>query len=107
MKVVINKCFGGFSVSDAVMEKLGFPLTKEDRGRNWHSLENSDFGIESPDYNAYRSDPRLVAAVEELGAEADGKYAELQAIEIPDGVEFVIEEYDGNEWVAEKHRTWG
>jgi hypothetical protein len=27
-------------------------------------------------------------------------------VEIPDGVEWEIAEYDGLEWVAEKHRTW-
>jgi hypothetical protein len=27
-------------------------------------------------------------------------------IEIPDDVEWEVEEYDGLEWVAEKHRTW-
>ena len=31
----------------------------------------------------------------------------LKIIEIPDDVDWIIEEYDGNEWVAEKHRTWG
>ena len=103
MKVVINVCFGGFSVSDAVMEKLGLPITE---GRNWNCLDNEDFGIESSDYNAYRSDPRLVAAVEELGTAADGSLAELRVVELPDGVEWTIEEYDGTEWVAEKHRTW-
>jgi len=30
----------------------------------------------------------------------------LRIIEIPDGVEWQIEEYDGDEWIAEKHRTW-
>lgn len=106
MKVVINVCFGGFSVSDAVMEKLGFPITEERVGHNWNYLDNSDFGLESPEYKAFRSDPRLVAAVEELGTAADGALAELRVVELPDGVEWTIEEYDGTEWVAEKHRTW-
>jgi len=30
----------------------------------------------------------------------------LKIVDIPDGVEWEIEEYDGMEWVAEKHRTW-
>ena len=33
-------------------------------------------------------------------------YSELKVVEIPDDVEYDIQEYDGNEWVAEKHRTW-
>lgn len=53
-----------------------------------------------------RDDPALVAAVEELGDAAGGKYAKLRVIEIPADVEWQIEEYDGSEWIAEKHRTW-
>ena len=42
-------------------------------------------------------------------SKADGKVnkSELEIIEIPDDIEFTIEEYDGAEWIAEKHRTWG
>lgn len=54
-----------------------------------------------------RDDPALVQSVEELGAAACGAHAELVVVEIPDGVEYVIEEYDGNEHIAEAHRTWG
>lgn len=54
-----------------------------------------------------RTDPVLVQVVEELGAEADGELAELQAVEIPDNVNWQIEDYDGLEHVAECHRTWG
>jgi hypothetical protein len=42
----------------------------------------------------------------ELGEAANGRCAELKVVEIPDDVEWQIEEYDGLEWVAEKHRTW-
>jgi hypothetical protein len=54
-----------------------------------------------------RDDPALVQAVEELGKKANGDHADLCIVEIPDDVEYVIEEYDGNEHIAEKHRTWG
>jgi hypothetical protein len=53
-----------------------------------------------------RHDPALVQAVEELGEKANGAHAELAVVEIPDDVEYIIEEYDGNEHIAEKHRTW-
>ena len=53
-----------------------------------------------------RDDPYLVSVVEELGNEANGKYSELKIVEIPADVDWYIEEYDGSEWVAEKHRTW-
>jgi hypothetical protein len=30
----------------------------------------------------------------------------LLIVEVPADVDWYIEEYDGLEWVAEKHRTW-
>lgn len=54
----------------------------------------------------YRTDPDLIAVVEELGEAANGQYATLRVVEIPDGIAFTIEEYDGNEHIAEAHRTW-
>jgi hypothetical protein len=53
-----------------------------------------------------RTDPALIAVVEELGYEASGGFADLKVVEIPDDVTWQIEEYDGSEWVAEVHRTW-
>lgn len=53
-----------------------------------------------------RHDPLLVKVVEELGDAADGSCAELKVVEIPDGVDYEIDEYDGLESIHEKHRTW-
>lgn len=53
-----------------------------------------------------RNDPQLVEVVEELGDAASGVHAKLKVVEIPDGVEWEIDEYDGVEQVAEKHRAW-
>jgi hypothetical protein len=58
------------------------------------------------DSDLCRADPLLVQVVEELGEFADGRHAELKIVEIPDDVKWQIDEYDGLEWVAEKHRTW-
>lgn len=85
IRIVTNRCFGGFGLSEKATAMLP-------EGVN--------------EYNVKRDDPRLVAIVEELGAEANGMCAELSITEIPDGVEWQIEEYDGQEWVSEKHRTW-
>lgn len=53
-----------------------------------------------------RDHPELVRVIEEMGEKANGGCAALDVTEIPDGVEWQIEEYDGREWVSEKHRTW-
>ena len=53
-----------------------------------------------------RTDPILIQVVEEMGEDANGMCAALIIIEIPDDIEYTIEEYDGIEHIAEKHRTW-
>lgn len=75
-------------------------LSEKERDKAW-SKHVLDSGRETE-----RHDPDLVAVVEELGAKASGSYAQLRVVEVPDGVEYIIEEYDGNEHIAEKHRTW-
>lgn len=109
MKVVINKCYGGFSISKKAAEFMasrGNELAIQalaDRKGNFHYdsihvMCNDDF--------EFRTNLDLITAVEILGDEANGECAKLKIIEIPDGVEYVIEEYDGMEHVAEKHKTW-
>ena len=48
----------------------------------------------------------MVQIVEEMGQDAAGKHAVLKIVQIPDDVDWMVCEYDGAEWVAEKHRTW-
>ena len=101
MKIVINRCFGGFSLTEPVYKELGI----EHGGYGF--LRNEDLGIESDNRDAVRADPRLVAAVEKIGLkESSGRCAKLGIVEIPDGVDWEIDEYDGYEHIAEKHRTW-
>lgn len=136
-KIVINNCYGGFSLSEkavlryaelkgikiyVVQDKYGFPtfLTVPPdqvtpKLENWHAATDKEKQESNDAYNREhfsgrdfkRDDPLLVQVVAELGGkEAGGIYAELAVVEIPEGVEWEIEEYDGNEWVAEKHRKW-
>lgn len=58
------------------------------------------------DYDIPRDDAALLQVVEEMGSRANGRSASLHIVEIPDGVEWEVEEYDGKEWIAERHRTW-
>lgn len=118
MKIVINRCFGGFSISSKAVlrgrEITGDPkwcypsLKGESYGINGQTgreeLVDHDFDAHGSDLS--RHDPILVRLVEEMGHVADGAYAELKVVEIPDGVSYEIEEYDGLEHIAETHRTW-
>lgn len=99
MKVVINGCFGGFSVSREAWLRL------RELGSKGARKEADDR------YNGFcrdipRNDPLLIQVVEELGPKANGACAKLEIVEVPDDVEWEIEEYDGSEHVAEAHRTW-
>lgn len=53
-----------------------------------------------------RDDERLIKVVEKLGDRANGACAELKIVEIPDYVDWEIDEYDGLESVDEAHRSW-
>ena len=83
-------------------------------GKDFYKLSMEDRQAYNEAYSAQtiychdipRDDPALVQLVEENSELASGRCAELKVVEIPDGVNFQIEEYDGNEWVAEVHRTW-
>jgi hypothetical protein len=92
MKVVINGCFGGFGLSDAALDEY-----------------KSRSDITDPDFYYYdipRDCPVLVAMVEEQGTAINGAFSDLKVVEIPDGINWYIEEYDGREHIAERHRTW-
>lgn len=91
-RIVINDCYGGFGLSD-----YGMQLYCE-----YACIQDEDFC----DYQIDRDDPYLVRVVQELGEAAADKYSQLKIVEIPADVDWQIDEYDGHEWVAEKHRTW-
>ena len=121
MKVVVNRCYGGFGLSLKGLtlwcQKKDYSLVKSEGGYffaysdlpfNGGTLVY-DEGLEdkliSDDY-IDRNDLDLVAVVEELGVEANGDCASLRVVEIPDDVAWHISNYDGMEHVAENHRTW-
>ena len=111
MKIVINTCHGGFGLSDEA-----FAMLLNRKGIEFETVSGNFYrkGMVGNDegYLGYhqdefcRDDADLVAVVEALGSKANGKYSELKIVEVPDDVDWYIDEYDGKEWVAERHRTW-
>jgi len=97
MKVVINQCYGGFGLSSQA--EMKYAELKGIKLYDWK--EGSIYFGERE-----RTDPALIQVIKKLGKKANGPYADLKIVEIPDDVEWTIEEYDGIEWIAEKHRTW-
>lgn len=106
MKIVINVCYGGFGLSDRALKLYGrlkgHKFNNEGPYPHVMSLE----GIKIYDTDISRDDEVLVKVVEKLQEEANGRYSELKAIEIPDGTYWVISDYDGIETVEEEHQSW-
>lgn len=118
MKIAVNKCFGGFTLSDRAHERLielGVPCFKswEEMGENYNGIyivkAEPIFGLNyasNLDENENRTNPLLIQVIEELREEASGRFGEVEITEIPDDVDWYISDYDGIETIHEKHRSW-
>lgn len=120
MKIVINRCFGGFGLSDEAFQEylnrkgIEWEAHKSRETFGYDHIEyyqkghagNVDYYISPYEVINNRADKDLVDIVEQLGEKANGWAAKLKVIEIPDNVKWHIHEYDGSEYVAEDHRTW-
>jgi len=154
MKIVVNKCFGGFGLSPKAIKRISQLQRKEcyffkDGLKNDYkeitlkqaegdiffsafSVPNPNEYLQEGDWRAMtieerqaqnarfdaislrsrydyeeRTNPLLIQVVEELGEKAaSGKLALLKIIEIPDGIEWEIDDYDGVETIREQHRSW-
>lgn len=155
MKLVLNKCYGGFGLSPKAIKRIAelqgrecyffkdtfspsghLPVTIEEaekltffsafsiqnpdeylaNEKDWHSMTMEERQESNKKYSSVylnsnygyteRNDPILLQVVNELGEEASGKLAELRIIEIPDGIEWDIDDYDGIETAHERHMSW-
>ena len=137
MKIVLNKCYGGFGLSPiAIKEYLklkgkdcffyqkdyktgmlnrvsvevattyDISLTKdygEQIKEDWKSFDADYFYYNDIE----RTDLDLIKVVETLGESiSSGSCAKLKVVEIPDDIEYEIDEYDGIESIHETHRSW-
>ncbi len=64
------------------------------------------YRLKDEDSPETRSHPDLVEVVKKLGEEAAGNYAKLRIADIPDGVPWEVNDYDGMESAEEVHRSW-
>lgn len=82
-KAVFNYCYGGFSISEEAAQILSKKKGKAISTYSW------DMG---------RDDQDLVSLVEEMGSDfVSGPCAQLSIVEIPEGLSFSWDEYDGME----------
>ena len=142
MKIAINRCYGGFSLSDKAIEMImkrkglecyRYVQTKysykdgvneytkitgdnpkcrslfvdyltRDLGDTTNKLPDDAFWYYGSELA--RTDSDLISVIEELGDDASGNCGDIRIIEIPNGVDYEINDYDGMESVHEVHRSW-
>ena len=79
MKIVVNKSFGGFDISDEAARKLGL-------SNGYHIIS--------------RFNNRLIKMVEEDADKTSGQSAKLRVVEIPDNAtDWELNDYDGQETI--------
>jgi hypothetical protein len=83
MQVVINRCYGGFGLSTEA-ERILLETLGEDA---FHEME--------------RHNPIFVSLVKNMGEAVNNTYSKLQVIEIEDGLDYEVDEYDGYESITE------
>ena len=112
-KILINSDFGGFGLSDQAIElylnKKGLKFTIEKKSPLF-SKRSFIFYVNGVYFNEHelkRDDPALIKTVEEIGLkESADTFGSFKIVKIPYDVEWELKEYDGSEWIAQKHRTW-
>jgi hypothetical protein len=107
-KIVINDCYGGFSLSNEAareyLRRTGRTWTEKPVRLGGRTFENMlIFEVVGEghwsDRSLERTDPTLVAIVEEWGKRANGDCANLTVETVPVGTHYRIGEYDGSEWI--------
>lgn len=135
MEIVINKCWGVFGISREAKLALAhtncphikrwkpkdyygsspdweamFERDKED-GKSEQMFDVDvmwdDIITDEHSNDQSRTCTFLIDIIKQLGDKANGHYAELKIVEIPDGTNFEIDDYDGMESVDEVHSRWG
>jgi len=88
MKVILNRCYGGFGFSEEFTKHIKtFP--------GYEEMYSGNIGIN-------RNDQFLIEEAIKFGLDkASGGFAQLAVVDIPDGVEYSISEYDGQEWISQ------
>ena len=134
MKIVVNRRFGGFGLSSDAMKRLvmlgvksvrKYTLNEYQGNRCFSEYEKGRMraigdgffvgmiedvlykrGYVYTNDDSMRTDETLISVIEELGDGANSRHAQLEIVDIPNGINWEIDEYDGNETIHELHRSW-
>ena len=99
-----------FKVDNIALKVYGEDRLHEcpDRDKyNYYTNEKCGDDSHWSDWNLGREDSGLIQVIEEMGDEASAYVGGMVIVEVPDNVDWILEECEGCEWIAEKHRVWG
>ena len=127
MKIVINTKHGGFDLSEKAVlryaELAGIKVYKRQIYSTmieWITIPLKEYkellettgnlSLSGYKLNIPRNDPILIRVIEEIGKECNTDWSSVKIVEIPDDIEWEINDYDGAETVVEvlrqKPRMW-
>ena len=97
MKIAINECYGEFCISEKFFDWLLEKNCPEAIAykSTWDAIKDNKRYKGTINLEIARDNPLFIEGIETLGDLADGRFSKLKIVEIPDDVEWVIEEYDG------------
>ena len=103
MKIVLNKSHGGFTLSDGATRHLAalksIPLFERDCEFWTEFYLDAAHEVPFMACDLSRTDPDLIAVVEEFGPLANGRSSSLEVREMHSGQLYRIRNYDGKEWL--------
>jgi hypothetical protein len=107
MEILINKCYGGYGLSDKAVRlyltKKNIPIVvNRQYSGKYHTYYVVGLNNQFCDHHISRTDPVIIEVVRELGAKANGSSAKLEIELIPDGCKYWINEYDGMESIGDE-----
>jgi hypothetical protein len=124
-QVVYNTCFGGFSINREVVEFVRDNRVELEEEYGWQAVDEiaeQTLGGEEYDGGGIARERGYVSAHDvsrdnELLADivsgetayrgrVSGDHASLSVAEVPDGIDWTIDEYDGKETVKEKTQSF-
>jgi len=103
MKILINACYGGWGLSNEAIHRFSekrpeLTVNQLDSYKTGSYVFINKKGEICISEKSIRTDPDLISIVEELGEMANGAYAEIKVVDIPDeATDWHISEFDGKE----------
>lgn len=86
------------------IDKQMFHCMNKDLGKTTSDLGNRHY-VSLRD-EKIRVDPDFIKIVEKFGNKVNTQVSDIQIVEIPDGIKWKIDDYDGIETIHEEHRSW-